>query len=245
MPEIILSIIIPTYNQPRLLGLCLQALFPLGLNYEIIVIDDGSETDETKKTAEIFGVGYFYRSLGEGGYGNTGLAVNAGIKKAQGKYIAKIDGDCVLLSPLFLGLQILKEKKADWITSGLWWRLTEKETVTFLTSIKMPESNSFNDERKGKYLPFGPLFMIQRQVLLDMGGYNEEFIAYGGEDNELAGRLGRLGLRPYPHPEIKAAHLWHPPGGGFRDEEQYQRQLKLLTASGIKRNEGKEWGRLE
>lgn len=83
------SVIIPAYNAAQFLADTLQSVRSQSYDdYEIIVIDDGS-TDDTRAVVESFpGIRYHYQS-------NRGPAAarNAGLRLAQGEYLAFLDAD--------------------------------------------------------------------------------------------------------------------------------------------------------
>ena len=92
-----LSIVIPHYNLPQaLLKRCLDSILAIELpaeEYEIIVVDDGSDTPprwitETYTTANI--------KLIESEHNCQGAARNIGIEAAQGRYIQFVDADDTL-----------------------------------------------------------------------------------------------------------------------------------------------------
>lgn len=93
------SVIVPAYNAEKTLGKCLDSLLAQDYdNYEIIVVDDGSE-DNTKGVAESYGnekITYVRQT-------NAGVSAarNAGIALARGEYIIFCDADdCV--SPYYI-----------------------------------------------------------------------------------------------------------------------------------------------
>ena len=92
-----LSIVIPHYNLPQaLLKRCLDSILAIELpaeEYEIIVVDDGSDTpprwiNETYPTSNI--------KLIESEHNCQGAARNIGIEAAQGRYIQFVDADDTL-----------------------------------------------------------------------------------------------------------------------------------------------------
>jgi glycosyltransferase involved in cell wall biosynthesis len=85
----LLSIIIPTYNEEKDIGDCLNSLKEQSYkNFEIIVVDDGS----TDKTREI--VGKFKKiKLIEGEHKGPGFSRNLGAKKAKGEVLIFVDAD--------------------------------------------------------------------------------------------------------------------------------------------------------
>ena len=93
-----ISVIIPTYNQAIYLGAAIQSVLAQTYSdYEVIVIDDGSN-DDTETVIKQFGtlVHYFRQE-------NQGLAGarNTGIRRARGSLIAMLDSDDLWL-PKFL-----------------------------------------------------------------------------------------------------------------------------------------------
>ncbi len=88
----LVSVVIPAYNSARFLGEAiesvLQQTYP---RIEIILVDDGS-TDETAEIARSYPVQYIYQP-------NRGISAarNAGIARAQGKYVLFLDHDDRLL----------------------------------------------------------------------------------------------------------------------------------------------------
>lgn len=102
------SIIIPTYNRKHYLGRALDSIrTQTYTDYEIIVIDDGS----TDGTADWVRNSYPYINLLQLP-ANIGAAAarNAGIKIAQGKYIAFLDSDDEWLPDyLYLSIHTLKQ----------------------------------------------------------------------------------------------------------------------------------------
>jgi glycosyltransferase involved in cell wall biosynthesis len=84
------SVVIPTYNQPRLLIETLQSVFAQTFtDYEVIVVNDGS-TDDTLEQLQPYSKRIKIISQQNAG---TGAARNRGIAEARGKYIALLDHD--------------------------------------------------------------------------------------------------------------------------------------------------------
>src|SRR3989338_2156551 len=83
------SIIIPAYNEEKVIVACIEAAKKQrgDFDYEIIVVDNAS-TDNTKMVAEKFGV----KVLSEGRPG-VGRARRTGTEAARGELILQIDAD--------------------------------------------------------------------------------------------------------------------------------------------------------
>lgn len=91
-----LSIIIPTYNRPKEIIKCLDSLTRLHYpreRFEVIVVDDGSETDLEAAVAP------FRRQMCVGLIQQTNAgpaaARNAGATQAKGEWLAFTDDDCM------------------------------------------------------------------------------------------------------------------------------------------------------
>lgn len=88
----LISVIIPHFNQPDYLRICLQTLHdqdPFPAEREIIVVDNGSEETPETVVAEFPGVSMLYE-----GTPGPGPARNHGVTAAKGDVLAFIDADC-------------------------------------------------------------------------------------------------------------------------------------------------------
>ncbi|MEM2907214.1 MAG: glycosyltransferase family A protein, partial [Candidatus Odinarchaeota archaeon] len=90
MDKPLVSVVVPTYNSERTIGVCLSSVrkqtYP---NIEVIIVDNYSE-DKTGEIAEKGGAKFFQLNAERVG------AKNFGLKKAGGKYVCFIDSDMEL-----------------------------------------------------------------------------------------------------------------------------------------------------
>lgn len=110
MPNLFFSIIIPTYNRADFIGKTIQSvLTQTYLNFELIVVDDGS-TDNTEEIILSINdqrIRYFKKENAE-----RGAARNFGAKKAKGEYINFFDSDDLAYSNhLATAVDLIKSKK--------------------------------------------------------------------------------------------------------------------------------------
>lgn len=251
-----LSVVISTYNRWQLLELCVLALYQTRAeqrDWECIVVNDGS-TDDTfawlarwRQERELRGIANFRhvtRRLNMGEPNCVALPRNCGLKAARGEYVAFIDGDCIACSDA-VEATIRWAKWAEahrakhFLTSACWWRITrsaEKEFGPF---------KAWGPRGADSSVPFGPWFAVKRKTLMDIGGFDERFVGYGAEDEDMVTRLVRLGYQPERSGGIMFMHLWHRPGHCDASAEQVAAQLRIARKDPSNvRNVGVEWGRL-
>src|SRR5262249_34753722 len=92
----VFSIVVPTYERPRQLAACLQALARLDYardHFEVIVVDDGGKTPLVNVIAPV----HDRLSVTLLTQPNAGPAVarNTGAMQAKGQYLAFTDDDCM------------------------------------------------------------------------------------------------------------------------------------------------------
>lgn len=146
-PEI--SVIVPVYNIASFIGDCIESILSQNFkDFELIIIDDGSDDDSLK-------ICYEYKELDpriiilEGGHMGVGAARNAGLDKARGKYICFVDGDDIIhpktLETLYnvgqqheadIVITDFKRIKSDYKTSG-------KTDINALPPTKIAEKEVF------------------------------------------------------------------------------------------------------
>lgn len=92
--ELKISVIIPAYNEEKLIARCLQSLEDQSYNkdnFEVIIVDNGS-SDDTVKVAKSFGVKvYSFTDVR-----NPSAARRFGITKAKGNIVAFTDADSIV-----------------------------------------------------------------------------------------------------------------------------------------------------
>jgi glycosyltransferase involved in cell wall biosynthesis len=89
------SVIVPTYNRPKQLAACLQSLTRLHYphnQFEVIVIDDGSDTPLQPLVASF--LDQLDITLLTQTHTGPAAARNVGVKRAKGDFLIFIDDDC-------------------------------------------------------------------------------------------------------------------------------------------------------
>jgi len=172
-----LSIIVPAYNVEKYLRKCVDSLLAQDLpsdEYEIILIDDGSEDSSgaiaDEYTAQYDNISVIHQS-------NLGLseARNAGIRAAQGKYIQFVDSDDYLELNVLGGLvQKMDQDNLDVLRFN-YQNVNEKYEVFEPNKVSKPfvdyrdevcDGLTFLTERLG-YGCYAVQFMIKCELLID------------------------------------------------------------------------------
>jgi len=266
MSALDLSIVISTMGRPKLLDLCLRSLALTKTDparWEIIIIDDGSSLlDKDQNQAVVNWVraetgitaSLYYRSMNIEIPNNVALPRNCGLKKAKGKYVAFVDGDCIFVSDVI-------QRAMDWIkviedtyvptfmTSGDWDRISQASGGEYHRNL-MVGGASCSHRGANSSVPFGPWFSVDREVMMKIHGFDERFFTYGGEDEDLVTRLMRLHYFPFRDTQVISIHLYHPPGIVGQDIEQHKKQLAWINRKSPHydktnvRNKDVEWGQL-
>ena len=201
--DILLSVIICTYNRSGFLKLVLDSLTRQTVSkndYEIIIVDDGS-ADDTRGVVQNFKpllpLTYFYQK-------NAGLAAakNHGIFASRGEIVLFLDDDDIAI-PTLLDEHIRTHRKyseqhmavlhytnwaQDLVITPLMHFITEVGCFLF----------SYPHIKHGDILDYtyfwGGRSSCKRGFLLENGVFNQAF-RFGCEDIELGYRLSKFGLK--------------------------------------------------
>tara|TARA_Y100001970_G_scaffold260213_1_gene342049 strand:+ start:5781 stop:6437 length:657 start_codon:yes stop_codon:yes gene_type:complete len=156
------SVIIPVFNQEKWIGRCIRSLLDQTMNrsnYEIIIIDDGSE-DRSGFAFELF-MDEIVLLKNEK---NSGLpaALNKGIKASKGNHIVRLDGDDYVNKDfLFLLHEFLEQNKYMDAIACDYLLVDDDENV-------ISRENCIEN-------PIGCGIMFKSVHLFELGFYDEEF----------------------------------------------------------------------
>lgn len=194
------SVVIPTYNRAssvkRLLTALTAQTFSHG-DFEVIVSIDGSK-DNTMEVVENFASSYAIRSIWQPNSGRV-KACNRGIEIATGEIVILLDDD-MEPSPKFIEAHYLSHSSGAKLGVIGAAPILIDDSSTFATKFIASE---FNLRQKKMAKPdykfriwdfYGGTFSIRRDILLEVGVFNESFKTYGYEDIELAQRLIKSGV---------------------------------------------------
>ena len=179
------SIVITTYNYENYIKNCLESCLnqKTSLDYEIIVINDGS-TDNTSKILNSY-KGIERLSLIE--IKNSGIekASNKGFSMAKGKFIVRLDADDLLTTKFLESYSdLIKNEKYDFLYSDYFVIDADGNIVE---EMCLPEFSKKEIFSRGDFLATGTLY--RRDLLDSLGGYEELIVNSGLENYEYILRL--------------------------------------------------------
>ena len=197
LPNVILSVVIPTYQRWERLKLTLAALEAQTLAqelFEVIISDDGSN-DDTLVNLEA----YCRRSslniqVLTGPNSGPAAARNRGIARARAPWVAMTDDDCVP-DPTWLS-ELLAFSAAHPQAGAIGgkvvrYRDTYISRYVDWTGVMLPPVRS---DGKVAYLVTANA-MVRADHLREVGGFDEAYKWPGGEDPDLSYRLAARGVQ--------------------------------------------------
>jgi glycosyltransferase involved in cell wall biosynthesis len=192
-----LSFVIPAYNEEKYIGKCLDSIFrelAHSLHDAEIVVVNNASTDKTEEVAKRF---KDVRVVLEPAKGLT-RARRAGFLAASGDLIANVDADTMLTTGWIDKVFREFEKNKNLVAlSGPFIYYDLPRSINFLV--------------RGIFYPLGYIvyiidrflfghgallqggnFIVRREALLKIGGYNTDIDFYG-EDADIARRISKIG----------------------------------------------------
>ncbi|MBD3287515.1 glycosyltransferase, partial [candidate division KSB1 bacterium] len=206
-----ISIIVPAYNEAKVIEDSVKSLLTLDYpNYEIIVVNDGS-TDETHKVAEKL-VGYHagkYEkvrvSLINKENGGKSSALNSGIHFSRAEFVLCMDGDSALSSKtLRYGMRHFNDREIGAVAGNV-KVMNANKMITNLQSLEYVEG--LNMVRTSQsYLKMvniipGPIGIFRKQAIIDAGWYASDTYA---EDADLTLKIRQAGWQIIYEPKAIA-----------------------------------------
>ncbi|MCX6718841.1 MAG: glycosyltransferase [Candidatus Taylorbacteria bacterium] len=233
-----ISIIIPTLNEEKVLGKTIQGLNRLTIPHEII-ISDGKSTDKTREIAKQNGAkvveytGTKRQTISEGR--------NAGAVAASGEYLAFMDADCSMKDPDALFKRALKHFEDPKLMGLVPWIRVLPEYATFWDKVIFYCLNSyfaFLNNVAHIAMSGGELQMMRHSDYIRVNGYNPNLVA--SEDVDMLQRLAKGG-RSFLDRELVVYHT-----GRRAHKTGWPKLLSLWVLNSIfmtfrKRAYSKEW----
>lgn len=189
-----LSVIIPYYNAPEKLERLLGTLHKSknAPAYEVIVVDDGSESESSVISRQSSDISFRCIRL----HKNCGPAVarNRGVAAARGEFVVFLDGDVEVFSDTLANIAGIFTDDPDVVAlTGVW--VKEQKSRDFFPNFKALRDWSYwinERDKSGYYFLFSTrVAAIKKAVFLRLKGFDETYPAPLVEDIELTYRIAR------------------------------------------------------
>lgn len=206
-----ISIIVPVFNEGKILRNSIESLLDLEYpNYEIIIVNDGS-TDDTAKVAEEV-VGYQQGrtalvkvSLINKQNGGKSKALNAGIQYSEAEFVLCMDGDSQLSSnTLKMGIRHFIDPNVGAVAGNVKVEnrkriLTDLQALEYVEGLNMPRSAQ-GFIKMVNIIP-GPIGIFRKSALRDAGYYSSDTFA---EDADITLKILEKGWKINYEPNAMA-----------------------------------------
>lgn len=186
MDDVILSVVIPSYNSETYIGECLSSLREEKCSEVEYILIDGGSTDKTMAIVE----GYrdmFSIIVSEPDTGQSD-AFNKGYRKAKGRYITWLNSD-----DMFCAGSLAKVLKTLKHGTGRWYSANTVYIGPDSRILRCCQSGGFEGWALyfGILNVFGPSTIIRRDLFIEMGNFREDF--HFCMDTEYWWRLAKAG----------------------------------------------------
>jgi glycosyltransferase involved in cell wall biosynthesis len=190
------SVIIPAYNAERTLPLVLNSLILQDFsNFEVILVDDASQ-DQTANIAHEFASQLSLQIIQNRENQGRARARNLGIQKACGDILILLDSD-IEVKPNFLSLHLSVHDQAKRVVGiGV---MAYPPDLADRALARYYSQRGAAKLKPGQSVP-GKYFIscnasLPRSLFNEVGGFDQDFRVYGGEDLEMGLRLEKNGAR--------------------------------------------------
>ncbi len=211
----VVSVVIPTYQRPRALAACLEALAGLDCareRYEVIVVDDGGPTGLQAVVAPF--VDSMALTLARQSNTGPAQARNAGAQLARGRLLAFTDDDCRPTPDWLCALEQHFHKQPRHLIGGRTLNLLSENlcATTSQLIIEAAYAHYNQDPEHARFFASNNL-AAPAALFRKLGGFDRCF-RVASEDRELCDRWRYRGLELSYAPEAVVFHA-HPLS--FRD----------------------------
>lgn len=224
-----LSIIIINWNTKKLTTNCISSIykFTKGINYEVIVVDNGSEDGSGDMVKEKFP--QVKLILNKENFGFT-KANNQGIKIAKGEYILLLNSDTYLIENSFkkllykakslsnlgaLGPQLLNQDRSIQQSIGFFPHLAQIFFwMSFIDDLPggqnlkpyhVDHDSFYKKEHQADWVTAAAI-LVPKSVIGRVGMLDEKIFMYG-EEIEWCYRIKKAGFNIYFSPTAKIIHI--------------------------------------
>jgi glycosyltransferase involved in cell wall biosynthesis len=166
------SVIVAVRNQEKYIGRCIRSILNQTYtqrDYEVVVVNDAS-TDRTKQALELFGEEI--RVIDNAKQLYLPASLNVGIRAARGRFVVRVDGDDYVHAE-YLNVLTLHLSLNSWMDAAACDYLVVDDNENAVR-----QANCMTQ-------PIGCGIMFRVEHLVDVGLYDEDFLAHEDKDLRL------------------------------------------------------------
>ncbi|MCL5982723.1 MAG: glycosyltransferase family 2 protein [Firmicutes bacterium] len=221
LPQV--TLIIPTRNSPHLLRQCLSSIlertdYP---DYEILVVDNGSDDPQTLRFFDSIGRNPRVRILRDDRPFNYSALNNRAVQAAQGELIGLINDDIEVICREWLTemVSIALQPGVGSVGARLWYPNNTLQHGGVILGLGGAAGHSHKRLPKGNPGYFGRAILqqtfsavtaaclvVRRSIFLEVGGFEEENLKVAFGDVDFCLRLREAGYRNVWTPYAEAYH---------------------------------------
>lgn len=197
------SVIVPTWDLARRQHLALQTLKNLsqqrGAGYEVLVVENGTDGNLTSAARELQQRFSSFRFYSISSCGIAG-ARNVGAREARSNILIYIDDDIIVSPRLVEAFRAAHERPGRYVLQGDLEFEMDAECRSESIARQAEEQAAWTRKLRttsyqycGRDFAAG-FFSIKRDLLMQLGGFDEQFDPYDGGEIDLAVRMEKAGL---------------------------------------------------
>jgi len=220
------SVVIVAYNSADTLGACLERLAAQSFaGFETILVDNASPQGEAQAAARAFPAA---RLIENGDNLGFAAAVNIGARAARGRWLVLLNPDA-FPEPDWLEALLRAARRRPAYRAFTSRQLMDDDPSVLdglgdvMSGPGIPYRGGYmtpdpKDTAEGEvFSPCGGAMMIERELFLDLGGFDESFFCYC-EDVDLGYRLQLAGESTLVVPDAVVRHVGSASSGGPKSE---------------------------
>ena len=203
------SVIVPTYNRPHQLALCIDALSrvkPPAGGFEVIIINDGGNqgADEVRRASPGTAATVRYSAQLNAG---PAAARNTGARMAVGSWLAFTDDDCEPASGWLQAFERALAAHPDALAGGVVRNAVSESMFSEASQLLAGFVADWFDGASRERFFTSNNIAVGRAAFLDAGGFNTAFGTSAGEDREFCDRWTAQGRESMQVADAIVDHL--------------------------------------
>ena len=232
--EIIVSVVMPIYNESKYIDKCIQSLLRQDYAMESMewIFVDGNSTDDTVKRLEKYKKQHpSLIVIKNNPYKIVPYAMNIGIAASQGKYIVRLDAHADYkedyISKCVYYLDTIDADNVGGVAETKASGFTGSCIAKILSSRFGVGNSDFRTNGKSGHVDTVPFGAFRREVFTKFGGYDERLVR--NQDNEMNYRIRKNGGKIYLSDNIHLSYYCRNSIKGISDMAKKNGMWNVIT----------------